>query len=66
LEQAEGYVNALEKSTSSVSSWREVFEHDAPNAEASGERLKVVLQDLTIVRSGRPDFFQKEAQFVGS
>jgi len=26
LEQAEGYVNALEKSTSQVLSWREVFE----------------------------------------
>jgi hypothetical protein len=31
LEQAEGYVNALEKSTSRVLNWREVFEHGAQN-----------------------------------
>jgi hypothetical protein len=31
LEQAKGYVKALEKSTSRVLSWEEVFEHGAQN-----------------------------------
>jgi hypothetical protein len=31
LEPAEGYVKALEKSTSRVLNWREVFEHCAQN-----------------------------------
>jgi hypothetical protein len=31
LEQAEGYVNALQKSTSRVFRWREVFERCAQN-----------------------------------
>jgi hypothetical protein len=31
VEQAEGYVKALEKSTSRVLNWREVFEHCAQN-----------------------------------
>ena len=31
LEQAEGYVKALEKSTFQVLSWREVFEHYGQN-----------------------------------
>jgi hypothetical protein len=31
LEQAEGYVKALEKSTSPLSTMREVFEHCAQN-----------------------------------
>jgi hypothetical protein len=29
LEQAEGYVNALKKSTDPLSTMKEVFEHDA-------------------------------------
>jgi hypothetical protein len=31
LEEAEGYVKALEKSTSRVLNWREVYEHCAQN-----------------------------------
>jgi hypothetical protein len=46
LEQAEGYVNALEKSTSLVFSLREVFEHCTESYSARGERLKVVFKVL--------------------
>jgi len=44
LEQAEGYVKALEKSTCQLSTVREVFEHGAQNGLIAGKRLKVVLK----------------------
>jgi len=47
LEQAEGYVKALEKSTSPPSTMREVFEHCAENYSPRDERLKVVLKVLS-------------------
>jgi hypothetical protein len=50
LELAEGYVKALEKSTSTLSVMREVFEHGAPNDEAGGKRRRDVLKVLFIVR----------------
>ena len=40
LEQAKGYVNALEKSTSAPSTMREVFEHCAQSDLRGGKRLK--------------------------
>jgi hypothetical protein len=55
LEQAEGYRNTLEKSTSQVLSWREVFEHGAQNDEAGGKRLNVVLKVLSFVLSDEPN-----------
>jgi hypothetical protein len=54
LEQAEGYVKVLEKSNSPVFGLREVFEHYTESYSPSGERLKVVLKDLPIPRSGEP------------
>ena len=55
LEQAKGYVKALEKSTSRVLGLREVFEHCGENDKADGESLKVVLKNLPSVRSGEFD-----------
>jgi hypothetical protein len=44
LEQAEGYVKALEKSTCPLSTMKEVFEHGARNASAgaSGDGSRVL------------------------
>jgi hypothetical protein len=44
MEQAEGYVKALEKSTSPPSTMREVLEHCAQNDWANGKRLKVFIK----------------------
>jgi hypothetical protein len=46
LEQAEGYVNTLEKSTFRPSTSREVFEH---HDKADGQRLKAVLKLCELV-----------------
>lgn len=54
LEHMEGYVKDLEKSTSPLSTLREVFEHGPQNDEAGRKRMKVVLKVLSIVRSGDP------------
>jgi len=52
LELVEGYVKALEKSTSPLSTMREVFEHGAPGDKADGKRQKFDLTDMSFVRRG--------------
>jgi len=42
----EEYVNAPEKSTSRILSWREIFEHGTESYSVRGERLKVVFKVL--------------------
>ena len=55
LEQAEGYVKAVEKSTSPLSTMREFFEHCAQNDQTCGKKLNVVLKVLSFVRGGQID-----------
>ena len=55
LEQAEGYVKTPEKSSSPLSTMREVFEHGGPNDQAGGKRLNVVLKVLSFLRRGEPN-----------
>ena len=54
LEQAEGYVKTLEKSTSRFLRWGEVFEICKRNDQAGYKSLKVILKVLSTVRSGEP------------
>ena len=54
LEQTEGYVKALEKSTSRVPTMKKVFEYGARNDEPGGKSLKVVLKVLSTVLSCEP------------
>jgi hypothetical protein len=49
VEQAEGYGKVPGKSTSSVFSLREVFEHCLESYSISRERLKIVLKVLSTV-----------------
>jgi len=49
LEQAKGYVKALEKSTSSVFNLRKVFEHGAESFSAKGKE-----EDVLFEGSSRP------------
>jgi hypothetical protein len=49
LEQAKGYVNAPQKSTSWILNWREVFKPGAENYSAKGKRQKIVLKVLAIL-----------------
>ena len=54
VEQEEGYVKAMEKSTSRVLSWREVFELCSQNDYAGRKRLNVVLKVLSFVCTAPP------------
>jgi hypothetical protein len=49
VEQEEGYVKAMGKSTSRVLSWREVLELCSQNDYACRKRLNVVLKVLSFV-----------------
>ena len=44
LEQAEGYVKALEKSTSSVFNFRKVFEHGTESFSAKGKEEEILFE----------------------
>jgi hypothetical protein len=56
LEQAEGYVKYPEKSTSPLSTMKEVFEHGAQNDKTGGKKLKVAVKVLSFGRrSGETD-----------
>jgi len=56
LEQAEEYVKDPEKSTSPLSTLKEVFEHGAQNDSTGGKKLKVAVKVLFFGRrSGETD-----------
>jgi len=44
LEQAKGYVKALEKSTSSVFNFRKVFEHGTESFSAKGKEEEILFE----------------------
>jgi hypothetical protein len=49
VERVEGYVKTLEKSTSPVLSFREVFEYGTESYKGSWKRLEAVLKVLSFV-----------------
>jgi hypothetical protein len=55
VEQAAGYVKDPEKSTSPLSTMKEVFEYGAQNVSISGKKLKVTVKVPSLKRSGEAD-----------
>jgi hypothetical protein len=55
MEQAEGYVKEPEKSTSPLSTMKEVFEYGAQNGSISGKKRKGTVKVPSLGRSSEAD-----------